>query len=51
MPLQQLCQVAFLIRVEMCDDDKGHIRIVGQSAKEGLQRRQPSGRGADAYDG
>jgi hypothetical protein len=51
MPLQQFCQVAFLVGVEMCDDDKGHPRIPRERLEERLQGSQAARGGAEAYDG
>ncbi len=51
--LDQLGQDALVVRGQMLHQDKGHagIGIGGHAGEKGLERRQPSGRGADTDNG
>ena len=49
--LQQLRHLAFVMRIQMYDDDKRHSSVLGQIAEESLKRAQPASGRSDAHDG
>ena len=51
--LDQVGEDALVVRGQVLHQDKGHagIGVGGHAGKEGLERRQPPGRSADADDG